>query len=124
MKLNEFRLQPLELESEMEHMLNDLQTSAYYSQNFFRKLVRTIQPIADLQRGLQLRRDKFINEGYLSRVKIEFEDAAWVMGRHLQFSSSFFKSSFQKSQSDHGPTYLEILWPRGRLLDIPGEDVF
>ncbi|MBW0505339.1 hypothetical protein O181_045054 [Austropuccinia psidii MF-1] len=94
MKLEEFQLEHLKLESELEHGLNDLQTRAYFSQNWMKRKSKLVEPLEELQRDLQSRREKFINNGYFDRVELEIEQAPWD---------------------------LEILWPRGRVLDIPGE---
>ncbi|MBW0502188.1 hypothetical protein O181_041903 [Austropuccinia psidii MF-1] len=93
MGLKKFQIQHLKLESEMEHGLNDLQTRAYFSQDSTKRTPYAIQPVVDLQRELQARREKFIEEGYLSRVEHEIKDTPWD---------------------------LEILWPRGRLTDMSG----
>ncbi|MBW0521963.1 hypothetical protein O181_061678 [Austropuccinia psidii MF-1] len=95
MKVEEFQLQHLGLESEMEHGLNDLQTQASYYLNYKLIFTKKMKPLADLQFKLQSRRESYKNSGYLSRVEHEVKDIPWA---------------------------LEILWPHGKLLDNPGPE--
>ncbi|MBW0491726.1 hypothetical protein O181_031441 [Austropuccinia psidii MF-1] len=94
MKLKEFKLQHLELESEMEHALNDLvETEA--RTGWKTKFSNKRKPLIDFRKQLQVRRRKFMTEGYYSRAKYEIKTAPWAS---------------------------EILWPQGKLLDAPGKN--